>query len=273
MDARPIGVFDSGIGGLSILRQLRSLLPQEDVLYLADQAHVPYGDRSLTQVRHFSEQITRFLLSRDAKLVVVACNTASAAALHELRKIFPHIPFVGMEPAVKPAAQSTRSRVVGVLATPTTFQGALFASVVERFANDVRVVEQTLPGLVSRIEAGDLAGERTRQLLQQAVEPLLEQGVDTIVLACTHYPFLIPLLSELVGPEVQVIDPSPAIARQTKRLLEGGNALAPVDQAGQVTYFSSVDSERLVQIAIRLIGETGKGARVLWRDNTLVLDE
>lgn len=273
MDTRPIGVFDSGIGGLSILLQLRSLLPHESVLFLADQAHVPYGDRSLTQVRQFSEAITRFLLAQNAKIIVVACNTASAAALHELRRLFPKVHFVGMEPAVKPAAQTTRSRVVGVLATPATFQGALFASVVERFAHDVLIIEQTLPGLVRRIEAGDLDGENTRQLLQQAVDPLLQQGVDTIVLACTHYPFIIPVLRELAGPEVQVIDPSPAIARQTKRLLAQDNALAPDDHAAQVTYFSSLDAERLVQMAQRLIGEGGKGTGVLWLEDKLILAE
>ncbi|NIS82634.1 MAG: glutamate racemase [Anaerolineales bacterium] len=271
MDTRPIGVFDSGVGGLSILRQIRETLAQEDLLFLADQLHVPYGNRSLSEVRQFSESITRFLLNQGAKLIVVACNTASAAALHHLRTVFPGTPFVGMEPAVKPAAQSTHSRVVGVLATPATFQGALFASVVERFANDVVILEQTLPGLVDQIEAGELDGATTREILRQAIDPLLTQGVDTLVLACTHYPFIIPILTELVGPDVQVIDPSPAIARQVKRLLERHALGTPADRTGRVIYHSSTDAEQLALMAMRLIGEQGEARFVHWSDDQISL--
>ncbi|HBY07279.1 MAG TPA: glutamate racemase, partial [Chloroflexi bacterium] len=150
--AAPVGIFDSGVGGLSVLREIRIQLPHEDLIFFADQAHVPYGPRSLEQVRAFSEAITRFLLDHGAKLIVVACNAASAAALYHLRETFPEIPFVGMEPAVKPAAEQTQSGVVGVLATPATFQGELYASVVERFASDVIVLQDTCPGLVAQIE-------------------------------------------------------------------------------------------------------------------------
>ena len=149
----PIGIFDSGVGGLSVLRAVRQALPQEALIYLADQAHVPYGPRPVEQVRTFAEGITRYLLSQGAKLIVVACNTASAAALHSLRQAFPELPFVGMEPAVKPAAEHTQTGVVGVLATPATFQGALYASVIERFASGVTVLQDTCPGLVMEIEA------------------------------------------------------------------------------------------------------------------------
>lgn len=266
MDTRPIGVFDSGVGGLSILRQIREMLSHEDLLFFADQAHVPYGNRPLSEVREFSEGITRFLLEQGAKLIVVACNTASAAALHHLRTVFPNTPFVGMEPAVKPAAQSTHSRVVGVLATPATFQGALFASVVERFASDVVILEQTLPGLVDQIETGDLDGTTTLEILQRAVDTLLAEGVDTLVLACTHYPFIIPTLKELVGADVQVIDPSPAIARQAKRLLKSHGLRTSPGRIGKVTYYSSVDAERLAEMAMRLIGERGEAKQVHWVD-------
>jgi glutamate racemase len=220
MSNAPIGVFDSGVGGLSILRQLRILLPSEDVLFFADQGHVPYGPRPLDEVRRFSIGITRLLIDQGAKLVVVACNTASAAALKELRAAFPARPFVGMEPAVKPAAEQTRTRTVGVLATPATFQGELFASVVERFAQGVRVIPQALPGLVEQIEAGDLDGPETQRIVQAGVRSLVSQGADTLVLACTHYPLVIPAIAEAAGPGVQVIDPSPAIARQAARLLD-----------------------------------------------------
>ena len=264
MNNAPIGVFDSGVGGLSILRPLRALLPAEKVLFFADQAHVPYGPRTLDEVRRFSIGITRFLIDQGAKLVVVACNTASAAALQTLRSTFPAMPFVGMEPAVKPAAEQTRTRTVGVLATPATFQGALFASVVERFAQGVRVIPQTLPGLVERIEAGDLDGAETQRIVRAGVGPLIAQGADTLVLACTHYPFVIPAISEAAGPDVQVIDPSPAIARQAARLLDEHRLRANDGGQGEVTYLTSGEPSPLLEMALRLIGEPGTARRVTW---------
>jgi len=215
----PIGVFDSGVGGLSVLRAMWRDLPDEAFLFLADQAHVPYGPRSLEQVRGFAEEIASFLLDQGVKLIVVACNAASAAALHHLREKFPHTPFVGMEPAVKPASQTTASGVVGVLATPATFQGALYASVVERFANGVQLLQHTCPGLVTQIEAGRLEAPETRAILEDALRPMLAQGIDMVVLGCTHYPFVIPLIESIVGERVRVIDPAPAVARQARRVL------------------------------------------------------
>jgi glutamate racemase len=270
---QPIGLFDSGIGGLSILREVHRLLPAEDLVYLADQAHVPYGSRPLDEVRSFSEGITRFLLELRAKVVVVACNTASAVALLHLRRTFPQTPFVGMEPAVKPAAQASRTRVVGVLATPATFQGELFASVVERFAAGVRVVEQTAPGLVEQIEAGDLGGPTTRRIVEQALEPLLAQGADTIVLACTHYPFVIPLIQELAGPTVQVIDPSPAIARQTQRVLEERAASSDHAEQGRLRLYTSGETPALKEWTSRLPELSGEVARARWVGGRLAADK
>jgi glutamate racemase len=264
-------MLDSGVGGLSILREIRRRLPGEDVLFFADQSHVPYGPRPLDQVRAFSLAISRFLLQQSAKAIVVACNTASAAALRSLRESLPGTPFVGMEPAVKPAAETTRTRLVGVLATPATFQGELFASVVERFASGVRVIQQTLPGLVERIEAGDLQGTHTKEILQRAIAPLVAQGVDTLVLACTHYPFVIPQIESIAGPGVRVIDPSPAIARQTERVLEGEGLAAPPGRAGRITYLSSGDAARLAAMAERLIGEEGEPRRAVWDGESLKL--
>ena len=264
MSNAPIGVFDSGVGGLSILRQLRILLPGEDVLFFADQGHVPYGPRPLDEVRRFSIGITRFLIDQGTKLVVVACNTASAAALKELRAAFPAMPFVGMEPAVKPAAEQTRTRTVGVLATPATFQGELFASVVERFAQGVRVIPQMLPGLVERIEAGDLDGPETQRIVQAGVRPLVAQGADTLVLACTHYPLVIPAISEAAGPGVQVIDPSPAVARQAARLLDERGLRVTHDGQGELTFLTSGEPARLREMAQRLIGEAGSARHVTW---------
>ncbi len=214
-----IGIFDSGIGGLSVLRAVRQRLPSCPILYFGDQAHVPYGPRPLAEVRSFSEAVTRFLLANGAEIVVVACNTASAAALYHLRAQFPAVPFVGMEPAVKPAAGTTHSGVVGVLATPATFQGALYASVIERFARGVTILEDTCPGLVAQIERGDLDGPDTRAILERALQPMLARGMDTVVMGCTHYPFVIPLIQEICGPGVRVIDPAPSVAQQVERLL------------------------------------------------------
>jgi glutamate racemase len=215
----PIGIFDSGIGGLSIYRALSAHLPGETLYYLADQAHVPYGSRPLADIRDLSTRITQFMLARQAKLIVVACNTASAAALQALRKSFPATPFVGMEPAVKPAAFSTQSGRIGVLATPATFSGAPYGSLLDRFTQEVTVLEDTCQGLVSQIEKGEWESSQTRFILENALQPMLEQGVDRIVLGCTHYAFVIPLIKTIIGPEVQVIDPAPAIARQAERLL------------------------------------------------------
>jgi glutamate racemase len=222
----PIGVFDSGVGGLTVLNAIWDELPDESIIYLADQVHVPYGQRPLEEVRRFSENITIFLLEKGVKLVVVACNTASAAALHWLRYRFPDMSFVGMEPAIKPAAEGTQTGVVGVLATPATFQGELYTSVVERFAGGVRILQHTCPGLVNHIENGDLESRQTRQILEDAIQPMLCEGIDTIVLGCTHYPFVIPLIKKIAGPKVRVINPAPAIARQVRRVLEGRHCLA-----------------------------------------------
>jgi len=215
-----IGVFDSGVGGLSVLREIKHLLPADKILFIADQVHVPYGEKTLKDVRQYSFGIVRFLLNQGAKMIVVACNTASAAALHSLRSEFPEVPIVGMEPAVKPAAEYSRTRKVGVLATPATFQGELYASVVEKFAKDVQIYQHTCPGLVTQIEKGDLWSLPTQEILESALNPMLAEGIDTVVLGCTHYPLLIQLIKNIVGEEVRVIDPAPAIASRVKFILD-----------------------------------------------------
>ena len=260
----PIGIFDSGVGGLSVLNAIRQQLPSESLLYLADQAHVPYGSRSLEEVRSFSDAITRYLLSQGAKLVVVACNAASAAALQYLRQTFPQVPFVGMEPAVKPAAEGTHSGVVGVLATPATFQGALYASVVERFAQGVTLLQHTCPGLVAQIEAGNLDSSETRRILEDALHPMLARGIDTVVLGCTHYPFVIPLIQEIVGTSVRVVDPAPAVARQVGRVLEARGLPHPDREEGEVIYLTTGDPEQLEALLPRLVGEEGLVDRLEW---------
>jgi len=221
--ARPyhatVGLFDSGVGGLSVAREVMRQLPQHPLIYLADQAHVPYGQRSLVEIRELSGEITRFLLAQGAQVIVIACNTASAAALHWLRRQFPQVPFVGMEPAVKPATEHTRSGRVGVIATAATFQGELFASLLDRYAGNVIVHTRACPELVPLVEAGELDSDRAFVAVQTCLAPLLTAGIDELVLGCTHYPFLRPLIERVVGPEVEVIDPAPAVARQVGRVL------------------------------------------------------
>jgi glutamate racemase len=276
-----IGVFDSGVGGISVLRAIREQMPEEPIIYFGDQGHVPYGSRSMEQIQKFSEGITRFLLGQGAKIIVVACNTASAAALKYLREKFPNIPFVGMEPAVKPAAEHTQTGRVGVLATPATFQGALYASVVERFANAVELYQDTCPGLVQQIEQGNLDGEETRRILEKALLPMLEQNIDTVVLGCTHYPLVIPLIQRIVGVDVRVIDPAPAVAKQARRLLEARGMRQESRSSGAIKFYTSGDPDAFKSILPVLLGESGaalsgeavskcKVHRVAWLDDTRI---
>lgn len=265
----PIGIFDSGVGGLSVLREIRHQLPYEDLIYIADQAHVPYGNRSREEVFGFSTGIVRFLIKKQAKLVVIACNTASAVALHELRSDYPALPFVGMEPAVKPAAAETSTGVVGVLATPATFQGDLYASTVERFAKGVKILQDTCPGLVSQIEAGQISSFETRQILERALGPMLAEGVDEIVMGCTHYPFVIPLINEIVGDGVAVIDPAPAVARQAGRLLEEYDLHKESSEEGQVTFYTSGNTADLDRILKNLLGLETRSKGLYWLEADL----
>jgi len=260
----PIGIFDSGVGGLSVLRQIRIQLPHENLIFFADQGHVPYGPRPLEQVQAFSEAITRFLLEQGAKLIVVACNAASAAALYHLRGTFPTVPFVGMEPAVKPAAEQTQSGVVGVLATPATFQGELYSSVLERFASGVTVMQDTCPGLVSQIEKGELDSPTTRTILENALDPMLARGIDRVVMGCTHYPFVIPLIEAIVGPQVKVIDPAPAVARQVGRVLADRGLQTSQTNPGQARYLTSGDPDKLAELLPQLLGYVGVVNAVCW---------
>ena len=266
----PIGVFDSGVGGISVLRAIREQMPKESVIYFGDQGHVPYGSRSMEQIKTFSEAITRFLLAQGAKIIVVACNTASAAALRSLREKFPDVPFVGMEPAVKPAAEHTQTGRVGVLATPATFQGALYASVVERFANGVQLYQDTCPGLVRQIEQGNLDGEEICRILEEALLPMLEKDIDTVVLGCTHYPFVIPLIQQIVGNNVRVIDPAPAVAKQVWRVLEARGMRSESASPGNIILYTSGDPEELESMLPVLLGEGAEVRKVEWLDDTQI---
>jgi len=249
----PIGVFDSGVGGLSVLREIIRLLPHEDVIYFADSAHCPYGPRPIAEVRALVTAVTSFLVEQSVKLVVVACNTASAAALHHLRANF-DVPIVGMEPAIKPAAERTNAQKIGVLATQVTFQGELFARLVERFAVGIDVYTQVCPGLVECIEAGQLDDPQTEALLRRCLTPMLDAGVDTLVLGCTHYPFVRDSIERIVGPGVEVIDPAPAVARQTARVLDREGLATNSPHQGQVTFYTSGAAATLATQVELLLG-------------------
>jgi glutamate racemase len=256
--ANPIGVFDSGVGGLSVLREIRRELPAENLIYVADSAHAPYGDKPQEFIEARSLAITRFLLDRGAKAIVVACNTATGAAVASLRNHFT-LPIVAMEPAIKPAAAQTQTGVVGVLATRRTLASHNFVKLFERYGSDVEILPQACPGLVEQVEAGDLAGVKTHNLLERYLSPLLAKGADTLVLGCTHYPFLRPLIQEIAGPNVAVIDSSGAVARQLRHRLEVHCLLADINQEGRERFYSSADPA----IAGPIIGQ-------LWRPDTKV---
>ena len=215
-----IGVFDSGMGGFSVLREIIRLLPREDYAYYSDAAHCPYGEKSREYITDRARYITSFLLERGAEVIVVACNTATSAAIATLRREFPAVPFVGMEPAVKPAAMRTRSGVIGVLATAGTLGGSKYHDLCEEYAPQVtHIVERVGEGFVDLVENGELEGERARGIVRNAVAPLVSAGADEIVLGCTHYPFLRALIQEAAGDGVEIIDPAPAVAARVVDVL------------------------------------------------------
>lgn len=237
----PIGVFDSGLGGLSVLRHARAVLPAEDFLYVADSGHAPYGERSADWIRARSAELGEFLLERGAKALLIACNTATAAAAQSLRQRWPELPIVGMEPAVKPAAAATRSGTVGVLATTGTLSSARFAALLDTFGRDIRVVTRPGSGLVEAVERGDFDSPATRALVASHVAPLVAEGADTIVLGCTHYPFLRVPIEQAAGPTVRVIDTGDAVARQLARALAGAELLR-TGGTGKEVFWSSAPS-------------------------------
>jgi glutamate racemase len=246
-DPRPIGIFDSGVGGVSVLREVRRCLPSEDVVYVADSAHAPYGDKSAAFITQRSAIITEFLITQGAKALVVACNTATGIAVDELRRRHA-FPIVAIEPAIKPAMALTRSGVVGVLATSQTLASDRFARLVERVRREapaVDVVTQACSGLVEQIEQGDAAS--TRALVARCVAPLLAAGADTIVLGCTHYPLIAETIQSVAGTGVTLVDPASAVARELRRRLDERRLLAPVERMGTLRFCTSGPAAQLVE--------------------------
>ncbi len=267
-----IGIFDSGIGGLSIAAAIRQALPAERLLYFGDNAHVPYGERTAEEILAFSTGITRALLAKGCTSIVIACNTASSAALVPLRLQFPQVPIVGMEPAVKPAVEHTRTGVVGVLATRATVESKALADVVERFAHGVQVIRQACPGLARLIDEGRFDGPELEELLQGWIGPLLERGIDALVLGCTHYPLVRPAIERIAGPHVRVIEPSAAIARRLAQVLDQHGLAAPPGAQGGLACWTSGEPGRFGPVLKQLGMDTAPVRRGWWEDGSLELE-
>lgn len=269
-----IGLFDSGVGGLSIWQAVRRRLPNCATLYVADNTHCPYGPRPPREVRRFSAAITRFLLTQGAQLIVVACNTASAAALQWLRAHFP-VPFVGLEPAVKPAAQQTRTGHVGVLATRGTLKGVLFRTTAVRYARGVILHIQTDDRLAQCVEQGQIDAPETERLLRDYLQPMVDAGVDQLVLGCTHYPFLLPVMRRILPSDVTVIDPADAVACQVERCvraLEGQDSqVYPRNSPSEHRFFVTAAPGVLRSLLVRSTGREWPVERLAWRAGHLVL--
>jgi len=235
-----IGVFDSGVGGLSVLRAIRAALPHEQLVYVADSGHAPYGDQSEAHITQRTLSVGAWLAAQGVKAITIACNTATVVAAKSLREQT-HLPVVAIEPAIKPAVAMTRSGVVGVLATRQTVQSASVARLVELYGADKRILLQGCPGLVAQVERADLHSADTEALLRQFITPLIEQGADTLVLGCTHYPFLRDLIQRVAGDGVTLIDPAEAVARELARRLAEAGPLSAASQWGEVQFFTSGD--------------------------------
>ncbi len=248
-----IGVFDSGVGGLSVLAKIRRHLPHEALIYIADSKYMPYGCKPECEVQTRCMAIAAFFEQRRCKAMVIACNTATAVAVHQIRDAC-SFPVIGMEPAVKPAVLQSKSHVIGVLATRGTAGSHKFNRLASRFAHQAQIIVQPCPGLVERIEAGDLAGRETRLILESFLLPLMREGMDTLVLGCTHYPFVMPLIRDIIGDEIAIIDSGGAIARELQRQLACRHLLTENNHA-QVEFWASGDAGVTVSTISRLWGD------------------
>jgi glutamate racemase len=257
----PVGVFDSGVGGLSVAREIRRALPGEPLLYVADTAYVPYGDRGDDEVRARTLAIGEWMQAQGAKVMVVACNTASGAALELLRERLT-IPVIGLEPALKPAVRETRNGRVGVMATSGTLRSARFQRLVDNYADGVQVVRDPCPGLADLVEEGMLSGPELARRMETYVAPLREAGVDTVVLGCTHYVFVIDAVRDALGPDVLLLDSGEAIARRTRQILAEAGALADGGEPGSIRILTTGDPAGVTPIVHRLWGEPAQVERL-----------
>ncbi|MFM9969063.1 MAG: glutamate racemase [Burkholderiales bacterium] len=249
----PIGVFDSGVGGLSVLCEIRAMLPCEELIYVADSGAAPYGERSTQFILDRANAIVGFFAEKGVKAIVVACNTATAVAIKSLRATYA-MPIIAIEPAVKPAAAQTRTGVIGILATSQTLTSEKFTDLVNNFGQGVRVLTRVCSAWVAQVERGDLQSERTRELVAAEVHPLIAQGADTLVLGCTHFPFLSPVIRNLVGTEVAIIDPAGAVAGELQRRLALLHMLRQSSEVQGELFWSSGDVNEVSAVITRLWG-------------------
>ncbi|MDX1491137.1 MAG: glutamate racemase [Pseudohongiellaceae bacterium] len=240
MSKQAIGIFDSGIGGLSTLKPLRQLLPNEDFIYVADMAFSPYGDKSQSILTQRADAICEFLIKQDVKAIVIACNTATAASIAELRQKL-SLPIIGVEPGIKPASEQSLSGVAGILATGRTLSSAKFQTLLKQFSDKLTLLVQACPGLAEAIEEGELGVEKRATLIHQYAEPLLKQGADTLVLGCTHYPLIAQEISQLLGSQIRLIDTSEAIAKQVVVQLENRQTLNSSKMPGKTYFYYSTE--------------------------------
>ncbi len=247
MSTKPIGIFDSGIGGTSIFKEIHALLPHENCIYLADSKNAPYGNKSKTKILELSIKNTELLLNKNCKLIVVACNTATTNAIQQLRSTY-DVPFIGIEPAIKPAALNTQTRAVGILATKGTLSSELFHKTTDLYSNGIKVIEQVGEGIVPLIEAGETDSDAMKALLETYISPMLQADIDYLVLGCTHYPYLIPQLLTLLPKHVKIIDSGLAVAKQTKAILEQNNLLNLSTNSPNIHFFSNGNIDVLKHI-------------------------
>lgn len=242
----PIGLFDSGIGGTSIWTAIHELMPHEDTIYLADSKNAPYGQKSKEEIIALSIKNTEFLLNQNAKIIVVACNTATTNAIKELRATF-DVPFIGIEPAIKPAALNSQSHTIGILATQGTLNSELFHQTAEKF-QDTTIIEQIGHGLVPLIENGEIHSPEMNQLLHRYLEPMIAANIDYLVLGCSHYPYLIPQIQKILPPRIKIIDSGEAVAKQTKKVLEEKVGLTNNTQPGKTLFYTNANPKVLSDI-------------------------
>jgi glutamate racemase len=260
-DSRPIGVFDSGIGGLSVWKEIVKILPNESIIYYADIKNCPYGHQNHDTIIQFSRQIVDFFIRKNAKIIVVACNTATAAAIDFLRDNY-SIPFIGMEPAVKPASLNSKTKSIAVLATQGTFNGKLYKETSKKYANDVELNVTLGNNLVNIVEKGLINDLSTQEYLAQIVKPLVDKKIDHLVLGCTHFPFLIPVLQKVLPQNVKLIDPAPAVAKQTKRILSQNHLLNNSINKPAYEFYNTGDSTILANVLKEILGYSAKVRKI-----------
>lgn len=247
MKNKPIGIFDSGIGGTSIWKEVVKLLPNENTIYLADSKNAPYGEKSSEEIIALSIKNTEYLISKECKLIIVACNTATTNAIDYLRKNYT-IPFIGIEPAIKPAALLSKTGAIGILATKGTLSSKLFEKTTKEYTKNITTIEQDGEGLVPLIEEGKLNSPEINELLSTYLKPMLKFNIDHLVLGCTHYPYLIPQIKKIIGDKITIIDSGEAVARQTKAVLEKHNLLSTSTAKSRHQFYTNADTKVLKEI-------------------------